>query len=126
MRYICNSLERSVEAFGLGYLVDRIAKAFFLEAADDGHVLVEILIDLDEQRFEPGIGDRYCRAANHLVFEAVDIDLDMLRLRHRAGLDQGVERGGEGALGEGKIIFLEAEIYRFTETVARAAIVEIR
>src|ERR671931_1481007 len=83
---LTDTLERAVCARCLLDLFAVVVEAQGLKVRDDPLMLVELRVDLDQQGSHGGVFQRPAGALDHLVLEAVDVDLDVGRYRHHAGL----------------------------------------
>src|SRR5262245_13986771 len=96
---VADALEGTFLALRRCHLRRRIRVTHRGEVLDDAAVLGEVGIDLDEHGFYPRIAYGVTAAGQHFVLETVDVDLDVVRHRDDAALDQPVERARDAALG---------------------------
>src|SRR3972149_7959199 len=88
-------------AFGaqrLRHLCFGIAETQSSQVRDDFAMLLKMGIDLDQNRFQMPVGEHAAAAGQHLVFEAVDVDLDVIGYGHHAAVNHLIQGHGETSL----------------------------
>src|SRR5438105_3137690 len=121
-----NALERAFLAFGPRDLRGVVFEAERIQLAHHGAMVFEILVNFDEQRLERSIAKRLAGAGDHFRFEAVNVDLDVMRHRQNARADELVEGACDRTLPELGLERLVPEIERLSKRVTRAADAKIR
>src|SRR5687768_13046867 len=115
-----DAFEAAFLAFGARDLRRVVEEAHRVQLAHHRAMIVEVLVHLDQQRFDVGLRERLERACEHLGLEAVDVDLDVIGNRNLAAPDELVERGGDAALPEHRRQRFVLEVERFAERMAGA------
>src|SRR5262245_41732013 len=75
-----------------------VAVSAGMQMRDRCHVVRQVLIDLDQKRFQPCTSQHGGGSGDHLGLEAVDVDLDVMRLGDDPAADEVVEARRDAAL----------------------------
>src|SRR5262245_2420064 len=100
------------------HLVGVVAVSARVQPSDQLHVVGQILVDLDEQRFQALAAQHGGGAGNHLGLEAVHVDLEVVRLGDDPAADEIVEARRLAALRERRLHRAMAEVDALAERMA--------